>query len=898
MSVENTPRLINSGKPFRNMAIKYHEAGWYPLPLPPRQKEMPPTGYTGHNKNKYMSVDKAEQITTWLENHPKDANIGMWLHDGVVGLDVDAYFKGEKQYEGQLTFAEMEKKLGALPPTWTSTARSDKVSGIRFFQVPKGLVFPGKAGPGIDIIFSGYRYTVVYPSSHPEGGQYQWYRPGMDLDGAPARWTREAVEHPDSEWKHTFARIEAFGEYPHPDDLTYLPEAWVEALTLGKKTDRPMDVASTIPDLDKWVVDNFQNTTLARGEWCSMLKKTVKKHVDAVKENADSHQYLTNAHWSLVNLGLEGHEGWGTAMKLFDKFFTKEMMRRGKRLPNELRGEIFRSKYNAIRLIKGKVDMAAEESGISLFTPRCACFKEAEGTAEGSKPAPKPTGKASDPTEYRMNDDGNGEHLNDLYGENLVWIPGYGKWMFWNGERWEQDEDGIARRCYWKVRDRQEAAVDQLWEFAKNQGDTPEGDQARAKAKKFAELARSSGSNRGASGALDAAKSIEGVSINAELLDRNERLLGVENGVLELHSDKAATFRKAKHDDYVTVNTGIPYMEPLDLAKAGGDIAKGRVLWKNYLDRFLPDPTLRKFIQKALGYCLLGTNEQRLAIFLYGGTSTGKSTMLNAVMAAMGGYAETVDLAIFKEKASGLNPALAQAMPRRIITSSEAGMQNHMHADLFKRMTGNDRISAELKGVNVIVTRIPAFTPLIATNSPPTIKGADAALQKRLLILPFNEQVTESDDEKSASLDLAKYAAPIILNWLVQGWTMYAKEGLDRRQWPTVVGESTKEFGSQLNDIGEFLAEQTEPAEGSPAKKQSEYSTPMRDMYDAYQRWCMENKISERDVYNVTMFGRMIRGAGVEVKNVKVNGVPVKSAMFIKVIEPKMKIKHLVEGKN
>ena len=884
MSVDSTPRLINSGKPFRNMAIKYHEAGWYPLPLPPRQKEMPPTGYTGHNKNKYMSVDKAEQITAWLEHHPKDANIGMWLHDGVVGLDVDAYFKGEKQYEGQLTFAEMEKKLGALPPTWTSTARSDKVSGIRFFQVPKGLVFPGKAGPGIDIIFSGYRYTVVYPSSHREGGQYQWYRPGMDLDGAPARWTREAVEHPDSEWKHTFARIEAFGEYPHPDDLTYLPEAWVEALTLGKKTDRPMDVAATIPDLDKWVVDNFQNTTLAKPEWCSMLEKTYLKHVKAVRDNADSHQYLINAHWSLVNLGLEGHQGWGTAMRRFDKFFTREMLHRGKRLPNELRGEIFRSKYNAIRLIKGKVDMAAEESGISLFTPRCACYTAPEVTEDPSQPGLTPKKPEQSPSEYELNDDGNGAFLHDLYPKNLIWVPGHGQWMLWTGDRWQRDPNGfLARRCWQKVKDQQQNYTDHLWSHARGlDPETPEAKEARKKAADFEKHSIRSGNNLTAKNALEAATVIDGASIEAEQLDDDIHLLGVQNGLLEL-TEEGAKFRKAEYNDYVTYNTGIEYLEPVDLVKSGGDIAKGRILWSEYLDLFVPDKELRHFVQKVMGYCMLGRNTEKLAIFLKGLPGTGKSTMLNVVMRALGEYAGTANLqTLFAD--SKLNPALAQALPKRILTASEAGAGTEMSVEVFKRLTGNDPTSAELKGVNVVVTRIPAFTIVIATNHPPAVPGADKGLMRRLCIIPFNEAVDEAHDKKGAADQLEALAPEAVLTWLVEGWRMYAKEGLDRSTWPTVVNEETKEFGSRLNDIGEFVADAVEHEKGA--------RTGLGEMYQAYIRWADEQKIQDTKRHTKNKFGREMRIAGYDTTNpIMVNGVKDKYWMNIKPKEGKFKFK-------
>lgn len=867
------------------MALEYHKAGWFPVPLQPRGKELSEKGVTGR-KNEFPE-DELGLISEWLGRIPKDSNIGLWLREGVIGIDVDNY-NGK---EGYKTLKDLEKKYGKLPDTWISSARTDGKSGIRYFRVPKGLVWPGKLGAGIDIIYRGYRYVATYPSHHPDtGGTYTWYRPGTKPNGEPDLGYETTAKRTRGGYSWSFSDAPKV-TIPRVESLPELPKKWLDGIHLGEETDRPMDITSNIEELDKWVKDNLCQGKLMKSKWCNRLVKSYEKRVQEVKDDPSSHDKITAAHWEFIALGVEGHKGWNSAMLRFDKFWTRYAIRQGKRGVNEAGREIFRSKYNAIRQQKAKVE-AHDARGVNLRSISCACFSEddvAEGTSQGT---PGATGKASAPNDYRMNDDGNAQHLHDLYPDNLIYVPGYGKFMFWNGERWIQDEDGLARRCFWKVRDRQEAYVSTLYEkVLAAMGDKEAHDEAKRQHKPWADFARRSGSNIGANAALEALQAVEGVSVNAEKMDQNERLLGVENGVLELREDGPAVFRKAKHDDYVTVNTGVPYIEPMDLAKAGGDLAKGRQLWAEYLDRFIPDLTLRRFIQEALGYCLLGTNEQRLAIFLYGGTSTGKSTMLNAVMAALGGYAETVDLAIFKEKASGLNPALAQAMPRRIITSSEAGMQNHMHADLFKRMTGNDRISAELKGVNVIVTRIPAFTPLIATNSPPTIKGADAALQKRLLILPFNETVDEEKDNKSASLDLGKYAAPIVLNWLVEGWRLYAKNGLNRKNWPSVVKESGKEFGAGLNDMGMFLADATEEVP-YVVGRQAENSgfVTVQDMFDAYVRWATDQRISEKDIYNKPLFGRQLKQM-IEQAVVKIEGNPTRVWKGRKLVQANLVVK-------
>lgn len=173
MANENNP----TDCPFTRAADTYFELGFSPFPIPPHvggapQKSPPPVGYTGH-EGKWVTQ---KQIDIWKEEALPGTNIGIRLPKGLVGIDVDGY-KG-----GWETLKKLEKELGELPPTWTSTSRNDGKSGIRLFTAPKGLAWAGAAGPGIDIISYQYRYMVVAPSIHPLTGKaYFWVDPHGEI---------------------------------------------------------------------------------------------------------------------------------------------------------------------------------------------------------------------------------------------------------------------------------------------------------------------------------------------------------------------------------------------------------------------------------------------------------------------------------------------------------------------------------------------------------------------------------------------------------------------------------------------------------------------------------------------------------------------------------------------
>ena len=187
--------------PYAVAAMRYRAAGWEGvLPLPPGAKFPPPPGFTGR---RHAGMDPSvADIGTWIElgmyggrQSAVDVpagNIALRLPPDVVGLDVDAY-DGKP---GGETLAKLEAALGPLPPTWVSTSRHDGVSGIRLYRLPAGVREGGpgrrwldEAGPGVDIIRHGHRYTVVAPSV-VEGREYRWiaerHRPGVpELDAWP-----------------------------------------------------------------------------------------------------------------------------------------------------------------------------------------------------------------------------------------------------------------------------------------------------------------------------------------------------------------------------------------------------------------------------------------------------------------------------------------------------------------------------------------------------------------------------------------------------------------------------------------------------------------------------------------------------------------------------------------
>ena len=294
--------------PYAAAATRYLNAGWAPLPLPPRAKGPVPKGWTGRDGAWPSGAD----VWAWTEDHP-DGNLALRLPPTVLGIDVDHY--GDKP--GGMVLHQLEEQLGALPPTWRSTSRDDGTSGIRLYRIPEGHRWPGILGPGIEVIRHAHRYTVAWPSVHPDtGGTYRWITP----DGATA--------------------LDAI---PTPDNLPHLPPAWVDHFTKGEETEQAragLDTATS----SAWLAERGAGTP------CTRTRDALANAEVDLRSGASRHDAALTATNRLVWLAGQGHPGVSTALQQLGQTFVAATA--GDRGHGE-------AELEWDRMILGAVDLAA-----------------------------------------------------------------------------------------------------------------------------------------------------------------------------------------------------------------------------------------------------------------------------------------------------------------------------------------------------------------------------------------------------------------------------------------------------------------------------------------------------------------------------------------------------------
>jgi P4 family phage/plasmid primase-like protien len=356
---------------------------------------------------------------------------------------------------------------------------------------------------------------------------------------------------------------------------------------------------------------------------------------------------------------------------------------------------------------------------------------------------------------------------------------------------------------------------------------------------------------------LSVARSLKGMSIPADSLDARRDLLVTPNGTLELGG--TVRLRPSRLEDYNTVSTGTRYSDIARLPE-----------WDKFLARFQPDLEIREWLQRLAGYSLLGRNPKRLMIVAFGDTSTGKTTFANALAGALGAYASSTTMTVFRDNQDERpRPDLVKVLSKRFVYAEEASASWHLHPDQIKRITGGAPVQARVPYAKEYLDVVPAFTPWLLTNHAPTIEGADAALWRRMVIVPFDVQIpADQEDDGFQELLASPEGREAILAWAVEGYRAYLADPDSLTFAPAGALTASQKFRAEVSEFAtaiDVLCEFGEP---------DEYRAIPSQLYAAYVAWCDEYGVKDRDRLSGTKFGRELGGLGYQKKLVRIEGKP------------------------
>lgn len=154
------------------------------------------------------------------------------------------------------------------------------------------------------------------------------------------------------------------------------------------------------------------------------------------------------------------------------------------------------------------------------------------------------------------------------------------------------------------------------------------------------------------------------------------------------------------------------------------------------------DEKIRHLIEEMIGYCFYSRNELGKAFILVGDKSNGKSTLL-ALLEQILGYSNisSLDLGELGERFK-----TAELFGKLANIGDDIGDEFVADPSLFKKLVTGDRVNVEKKGQDPFeFNNYSKF--IFSANKIPRIKDRTGAVQRRLLIIPFNAQFSKEDPD-------------------------------------------------------------------------------------------------------------------------------------------------------
>lgn len=325
---------------------------------------------------------------------------------------------------------------------------------------------------------------------------------------------------------------------------------------------------------------------------------------------------------------------------------------------------------------------------------------------------------------------------------------------------------------------------------------------ARKAALGMARRAEGGGNSARAAGAVRTAKNR--LRVEPEELDTEPTVMGTPYGVMDL-DDGELVAEKWSRDGYNELADDSP-AEMFNVTKQAAGIPScvfSRDLdldpdprWEEFvLEVCCGDADLAGYLQRALGYSMLGGNPEECMFVAYGPTTrNGKDTLLESVKGAMGEYAGTAERTFLSRRrgeGSGPDEALASLVGKRLVTLAEPPKGMVLDEGKVKDLTACSTQSTSRK-YGAQFEFVPQCTIWMNVNNLPSVSDDSVFEGGRIRVIPFDRHFAPEERDPSLKKRFATEAGRhTVMLWLLEGYREWKERGLDE---PEAVQRATDDY--------------------------------------------------------------------------------------------------------
>ncbi len=308
-------------------------------------------------------------------------------------------------------------------------------------------------------------------------------------------------------------------------------------------------------------------------------------------------------------------------------------------------------------------------------------------------------------------------------------------------------------------------------------------------------------------------------------------LLPCANGVLDL---REGSFSDPKREQYIRKTSPVKYNPTATCPK-----------FMSFLnDISLGDKEWVEFLQRCIGYAVLGIPKEEILIYFYGEEGrNGKGTLVKMLQHCLGHLSKTFpsEMLLLQRNlpsSGSASPELANFEGVRLAFFSEINQGKKIDSAKVKNLSGRDTISCRRLYSNKDLQIDPLFTIFIQTNYKPKAPAEDNALWDRTIMMPFKarfvrdpKQEHEKPLNENFKEELMAESEGILL-WIVEGCLEYQAKGL---QIPDSIKQETENYRKENDGVGQFLKD------CCSVDEPQEVTTSKTEMKIAIKHYCEAN---------------------------------------------------------
>lgn len=390
------------------------------------------------------------------------------------------------------------------------------------------------------------------------------------------------------------------------------------------------------------------------------------------------------------------------------------------------------------------------------------------------------------------------------------------KWYRFNGNRWQECEDGIeiievicgdfCRRFQKLIRYYSDHAME-------------EDADVKEDGKKIGALTKLVDSLKTQSFLSSVLTNLRGkfqYSKFTSIVDNNVNLLSINNGVLEVVGN-GVIFRQAKPEDYLRMGSDINFHDNYDFDHY---LVRESMDWFHQL---FDEPDTLDYFLKFGASIIQGRNRDKIFMIWSGVGNNGKSVLEKVFEIIFGEYCIKFPIGVLTDKSrrgSGPSPELARAKNKRVVFIDEPEDNMEMSKGTVKNITGGDKFFARAlfeNGEDIVAT----FKTILLCNRVPIFNNPDQAIKNRTRKLFFNATYSAEAPETLEEQQAARIypmdtnfenrlpeLAPAILWIFVQYFKNYVESGLKE---PASVIQETQKYWEENDFYAQFFSEKVAP---------------------------------------------------------------------------------------